>query len=134
MADANGMTEAEMMKSLETAEHDTNAFCLREVPALAPPARNELYHGLVPGEVKYCWQFANDDDDGARPSDDERNVWIYFPQLLSLKVDEVVAKYRKHVRVAEAKLNQTKVQEVPEEQLRTFEAVSNERSHSTHSR
>ncbi len=58
----------------------------------------------------------------AHPSDKESNDWIYLPQLLSLKVDQVVAKYRKHVRVAEVKLNQAEVQEVPEEQLRTFEA------------
>ena len=63
MASANDMTEAEMIVSLETDEHDADAFSLREVPSLGPPSLGELYDRLALGEVNYCWQFALDDNE-----------------------------------------------------------------------
>ena len=60
MASANDMTEAEMIVSLETAEHTDEAFSLRELPTLAPPSLSELYNHLAPGEVKYCWPYTPD--------------------------------------------------------------------------
>ena len=71
MALANGMTKAEMIASLETAEHDTDAFSLREVPTLDPPPLWELHDSLAPGEVKYCWQFASD----AETYGDAQRTW-----------------------------------------------------------
>ena len=47
MALANDMTEADMVASLETAEHDVDAFSLLEVPSPAQPSLGELYDRLA---------------------------------------------------------------------------------------
>ncbi len=80
------------------------------MPDMETPSVAASRQSRVPGEVKHVGQCSRDDD--TIGPDDGRNVWTDFPDMLSYKIGQVVATFRKQVRVVPAKLDLARVQEV----------------------
>jgi hypothetical protein len=107
MAAANGLSVEAITKDITDAEERMKPFYLRELPQLPPLSMAEVYTNFEPGELKYYWQFSDPLIDSAAaedPSEEELN-WNFLPPPLELKVSYLIARYRKNVKSAEARLS-----------------------------
>ncbi len=102
MTFANHVSVEHLTNSLERAERSPHIWSMHELPRLETPSEGAVRHHLVPGEVKHVWQLSLDDDTFG--ADDDRNVWNHFPDMLPYNIGQAVANYRKHLRVAKARL------------------------------